>query len=316
MRTWRVGTFSMGASLLLLGIYLLLSQIAGMEISHILMSWWPIILVVLGIEILLFLFFSKQEKPYLKYDILSILIVGFLGTIGIGFALLSSIGVVDRVAVAIDKEDRTYDLPAFEQALKEDIKRIVIDSGNNPLTIEGTNASEVSLFGTYRAATAKNEKLITAPEDYVNTNVKGDTLYVTLKGLPNEATGMFDYYGMMSAVVLIPQDVKLEVIGNHNAITLKPRELMSDWSIDKSSNTNIQLEANSNVKIVAANIDYIEGNQDGWQIKKKQKTEAVDDDGYYEEPNTGIEEAIFKNGDGKHQIHVTNSSEVSLKTVH
>ena len=31
MRTWRVGTFSMGASLLFLGIFLLLSQLFGLR---------------------------------------------------------------------------------------------------------------------------------------------------------------------------------------------------------------------------------------------------------------------------------------------
>ena len=67
MRTWRVGTISMGASLLLLGVFLLLSQIVGWDLTRVMISWWPIILVVLGIEILVYLLLSKSEKPVLKY---------------------------------------------------------------------------------------------------------------------------------------------------------------------------------------------------------------------------------------------------------
>lgn len=74
MRTWRVGSISMGTLLLFLGVLLLLSQLAGWDSSHVLAGWWPVLLIVLGAEILVYLFQSKEEKPLLKYDFLSILL--------------------------------------------------------------------------------------------------------------------------------------------------------------------------------------------------------------------------------------------------
>ncbi|NRD77721.1 hypothetical protein HPT25_09715 [Bacillus sp. BRMEA1] len=89
MRIWRVGTFSMGALLVLLGLLLFLSKFFELSIVQVMTAWWPILLIVLGIEILLYLFWSRQENPVLRYDILSIFFVGLLGTMGIVFAFLS-----------------------------------------------------------------------------------------------------------------------------------------------------------------------------------------------------------------------------------
>src|SRR4051812_33308619 len=95
--SWRVGTFSMGGSLLLLGIFLLLSQLIGIDFAHMLISWWPIIFVVLGLEILLYLFFAKRDNPVLRYDFLSIFFVGIIGMMGIGFTFLSTSGLLDLI---------------------------------------------------------------------------------------------------------------------------------------------------------------------------------------------------------------------------
>ena len=79
MRTWRVGTISMGLTLILLGIFLVLSQLLNWKPAYAMTGWWPIIFIVLGIEILIYLFLAKQENPAVKYDVFSIFFVGFLG---------------------------------------------------------------------------------------------------------------------------------------------------------------------------------------------------------------------------------------------
>lgn len=97
MRTWRVGTFSMGASLIMLGLFLFFSKFLSLQLAEVLMAWWPVLLVVLGGEILIYLFLSLQEQPFLKYDFLSIFFVGLIGTAGIILAVLSSTGVMGKV---------------------------------------------------------------------------------------------------------------------------------------------------------------------------------------------------------------------------
>ncbi|MFO1442400.1 hypothetical protein KDN24_04000 [Bacillus sp. Bva_UNVM-123] len=320
MRTWRVGTFSMGASLLFLGIFLLLSQIFGFKLVHVMMSWWPVILIVLGLEILIFLFLSRQEKPFLKYDFFSIFFVGILGMVGIGFAIVSSTGILDKMDEALQREERTIDLPELEYSIKNTVQRIVVDTGDYPLAIEGTSDNAISLFGTYRANAGKKEKLLSNANDYVLIREKGDTLYVSIKGLPSESVGPFNRYSSssLSATILIPNDIKLEVTGNDNSIVLKPRALTSDWTIDRASTLSVQMEKNSDVMVLAKGLLEIQGDQTNWNVTREQVEdveeveETYSDDEVSEQP---IKLATYQTGQGTHKLQVTNSYRVDVNIV-
>ncbi|KAB2331169.1 hypothetical protein F7731_19025 [Cytobacillus depressus] len=310
MRTWRVGTFSMGASLLLLGIFLLFSQFFGYQLLTIMMSWWPAILIVLGIEILVFIFLSKEERPFLKYDFLSIFFVGILGTVGIGFAIISSTGILAKVNDVLQREEQTLDLPSYEQKISNEVKRVVVNTDRYPLTIEGTANNEISMFGTYQTQVRKNEQLISKANDYVSIQEKGDTIYVQVKGLPSDSLGPFGRYASLSATILIPSHVKLEVNGNDNPITLKPRSLMNDWSVDRASHLSVQIVNSSDVKISATGVQEISGDQEKWSIIKENVNN--DRDEYREDV---IKLATFQMGKGTHHLQIINSYQLSLNTV-
>ncbi|KRG11643.1 hypothetical protein ACA29_15925 [Lederbergia galactosidilytica] len=49
-------------ALVFLGVFLLLQQFLGWDPALVLMSWWPILFIVLGIEILFYLFIAKSEN--------------------------------------------------------------------------------------------------------------------------------------------------------------------------------------------------------------------------------------------------------------
>jgi hypothetical protein len=78
MRKWRVGTISMGLTLILVGCLLMMGQIQGYNGAQMIFEWWPVILISLGMEILAYVYFSKEENPKLKIDVLSIFIVIFI----------------------------------------------------------------------------------------------------------------------------------------------------------------------------------------------------------------------------------------------
>lgn len=76
-RRWRVGTLSMGLSLLFLGGLVMASQWKGADVFETTLAWWPIIFILLGLEIVIYtLWFRGKGKMY--YDVLSVLFVGFL----------------------------------------------------------------------------------------------------------------------------------------------------------------------------------------------------------------------------------------------
>jgi hypothetical protein len=303
MRTWRVGTISMGASLVLLGLFLFLSRFFGYELVNVMTAWWPILLIVLGIEILLFLAFSRQEKPILKYDFLSIFFVGVLGTVGIVFAVLSTTGMMDRVEEVVAREERSFELPEYSYQTDESIKRVVLRTVGYPMTIESTDEKEVSMFGTYRAQTTKGKQLFKHIDDYVYTNKKGDTLYINIKTMPNDLGPFYDYREI-AATILIPNDIKLEVIGNGN-LTLKPRTLANDWNIDSASTLDVVVAENSNLKIAAVGFSEVNGKDGLWEVTEKVAADDMD----------GVERnAVYQSGEGKYQITIANTDYVSLNT--
>jgi hypothetical protein len=304
MRTWRVGTFSMGASLVFLGLFLFLSRFLGFDLVHVMTAWWPILLIVLGIEILLYLFFSRQEKPVLKYDFLSIIFVGLLGSVGIVFAMLSATGIMEKVEDVVAREERSFELPDFSYQMDDSIKRVVLRTVGYQTTIEATDERAVSMFGTYRTQTSNKERLIKSADDFVYANKKGDTLYINVKTLPNEL-GPFNSHQEIASTILIPKGVKLEVIGNGNEIALNPRSLENDWSINGAGSIDVKVEENSNLNIEAVGVGEVNGKDGAWKVTEKGDPNGME----------GVERnAVHQSGEGKYHINITNTYNVSLNT--
>lgn len=302
MRQWRVGTFSMGLSLVFLGVFLLLTEFFDWKIVTVLKVWWPIILVILGLEILLYLFSAKQEKPYLNFDLFSIIIVGIIGTAGISMVFLQSSGIMDILEQGLKREEVTKDLPEFNYAMKDNIKRIVIESESqqNPITIEGTSDDTLSLFGTYR--TVQSEQVnVSKPEDYLYVSQKGDTLFIRLKQLPYRMSEFYTDYSSLHTTILVPTNKKLDIIDMNNDITLNPRDLKSNWTVNNVPQIDLILDETANVK-VSVN-DTIINNRDREEWKYSSTEDA----------NTESETtAILQKGKGSSAIHVFDSGSLDL----
>lgn len=306
MRTWRVGTISMGISLVGLGLVLLVSQIADMNLTTILLSWWPLLFIILGTEILIYIYFSRKESSFVKYDILSILFVGLLGTTGIVLILLTSSGLMDQVRAAVNSEEKTVKLPGFNQKAGKGIQRVVLDSGPYPLTIESGNDGEVSVFGTYGERVMKDaDSLLKKAEDYLLVERNGDTLYISFKDLPIQ-NGLLDSGTMnLKATLIIPAELAVEIDGQSNDLVLKPRKLLNDWSVKDSGNLSVFLQDNSDIKIDAREAEELEGPENGWKMTEvKQETN---------EEGIVKKNGIFNTGEGKHTLTVTDTFNVNVQ---
>lgn len=302
MRQWRVGTFSMGLSLVFLGVFLLLTQFFDWEIVTVLKVWWPIILVILGMEILLYLFSSKQEKPYLSFDLFSIIIVGIIGTAGISMVFLQTTGIMDILEQGLKREEVTKDLPEFNYAMKDNIKRIVIESESqqNPITIEGTNEDVLSLFGTFRTVQSK-EIDVAKPEDYLHVSQKGDTLFIRLKQLTYRISEFYTDYSSLQTTILVPTNKKLEIIDLHNDITLNPRDLKSNWTVHNVPQIDLILDDTTNVKVSVNETIINNRDQEEWEYSDTA-----------EKNPEGKTSAILQKGKGGSAIHVFDSGSLDI----
>ncbi|MGG0411914.1 LiaF transmembrane domain-containing protein [Peribacillus simplex] len=306
MRTWRVGTISMGISLVGLGLVLLVSQITNMNLTTILLSWWPLLFIILGAEILFYIYFSRKESSFVKYDILSILFVGLLGTTGIVIILLTSSGLMDQVRAAVNSEEKMVNLPGFNQKAGKGIKRVVLDTGSYPMTIESGKDEEVSVFGTYGERVMEDaDALLNKPEDYLLVERNGDTLYISFKDLPIQ-NGLLDSGTMnLKATLIIPAELAVEIDGQSTDLVLKPRKLLNDWSVKDSGSLSVFLQDNSDIKIDARGVEELEGPENGWKMTEVK--EETSEEGFVKK------NGIFNIGKGKHTLTVTDTFNVNVQ---
>ena len=89
----RVGTVTLGAFLVISGVLFLINQFTNLIGYRLLLALWPGVLILLGIEILVYCFFNKEER--LRYDggaIFIIMVLSFFAAVmaGIEFLILNA----------------------------------------------------------------------------------------------------------------------------------------------------------------------------------------------------------------------------------
>ncbi|MBS4197293.1 hypothetical protein [Lederbergia citri] len=299
MRTWRVGSFSMGGALVFLGVFLLLQQVLDWDPAVALLSWWPLLFIILGIEILIYLALFNKENSHVKYDFISIIFIGFIGTVGLGVALLQTVGLLDVAKQHISAEVKTVDLPKYEEAILDGITRVQVDTGPYPVTIESTTSKTMTMFGTYRGDVAKKGFPLKDVSDYALVEKQGDTIYIRLKEIPyNRYSG---FSGQMEPTLLIPENMNLEVNGKGNSLALKPRNMQSDWEVANGGYLEIMVSKDTNVTLDVQNSRNLDvGN---WENIKNVKNDY----------DNVIKSASKTIGSGKHTIVIKNADGVDIK---
>lgn len=183
-RQWRVGTLSMGISLLLLGILVLTAQWKGIEVFDNALKWWPIVFVLLGVEIVGYtLFFRKGE--YVKYDVFSIFIVGFLTISCIGMAALSSTGVMDYIRRETGAVYKTVQLPDIRMDVPPGVTKVIVQ-GSYIYNVkkDSSNSDELLVFGSLNTTEAELLKEDESLSQLIQTKQAGNILYINLSEPP------------------------------------------------------------------------------------------------------------------------------------
>lgn len=300
MRTWRVGTISMGLLLILLGVFLVFTQLFDWKPAYAMTGWWPVIFIVLGIEILVYLLRSKQENSTVKYDLFSIFFIGFIGVVGIGFASLHATGLLDKLQAWMNVEVKTFDLPTFEMNLDDHVTRVVVNTSSYPFTIETGKTNDVSVFGTYETTILDGKIPIEQVEDYLFTERKGDTLFVTLKQMP-ETFQPFHSHREWNTTMIVPDNVQVEIKADYYPLHVNTRTMKNDWTIENASEVNVQLFNDLDVKLHAENIDEL-NTWEGWEVASQ-----TDDEQH-------VQSGTRQFGKGTHVMNIFNASNVTVMT--
>lgn len=208
VRQWRVGTLSMGVSLLLIGLLVLISQWKGIEVMDTALKWWPIIFVLLGIEIIGYAVFFRNGE-YVKYDVFSILLIGFLTICCIGMAALSSTGVMDHIRRETGAIYKTVQIPEINMDVPSGVTKVIVQgSYTYNVKKDVSSSNKLLVFGSLRT---KDEELI--KEDtlstLIETKLAGNILYVNIAEPPS--FGYNRVSPQLDVTVSAPSSVKVIV---------------------------------------------------------------------------------------------------------
>ncbi len=104
MKNKRVGTISMGIVLIFFGVLMFVSQVSGFSAVEIFIKFWPGILIILGLEILYYVYTNKSEETRIKYDGFSIFIVSIVLILNIFVYGLMETGIMDLIKLKVSQE--------------------------------------------------------------------------------------------------------------------------------------------------------------------------------------------------------------------
>jgi len=217
LRHWRVGTLSMGLSLLFLGGLIMTSEWKGSDVFETALAWWPLIFILLGLEIVIYTLWFKG-KGSMYYDVLSIFFVGFLSVCCLIFAGLSSVGLTQEIRQMVSSDEHSYSLPEWSGTVPQGVKQVIVQGEVlYGVKVDQTGGTDLNIFGSYRS----NEgRLGAADEDQLlRTKIAGDTLYVLL-GDTTRSTLEHYRYGV-DVTVAAPADIKVIVRDNNGNKVVK-----------------------------------------------------------------------------------------------
>ncbi|WP_276661403.1 DUF5668 domain-containing protein [Syntrophomonas wolfei] len=247
MRQWRVGTFSMGLLLFCTGIGLLYAQFQPTPVVSSILKWWPVIFIILGVEVLLQSYLNKGEESRIKYDIFSIFIIFFIVMGGMGLQVASKAGLINYIQENINAKH--YILPAnHEIALDKDIQKVVVEAGFGPhLKVRtGTGDSiQCHAEAEIRAQSEAQARQLLQGITPFNTRRNGHTLYLNLGFSPANNSYCAAYS------LILPERLAVEVEYQDASLEITMGQIANDWLIRGDGDLNITLAPQSNLMLYA-----------------------------------------------------------------
>ena len=250
MRRWRVGTVSLGILLIALGIVLLAAQLKQKDILDMLLTWWPLVLVLIGGEILVFVYTAKEPDPKVKYDVFSMFVVLVILFCSIGAYALTATGAVEKISWIADSRVITVEMPVQRITVDETVKKIVVSASDGKLNIKKSSTAEVVSFGQAAINAADRqeaEDLIKQNQTYIHR--EGDTLFLEYIS-PDRQGNYRPYVTSLRHTLLLPAGIDVEIRGSgYFQLDIESQTIDQNWFIKGTGEIDVTVDASTELAI-------------------------------------------------------------------
>jgi len=206
IRTWRVGSLSMGITLILIGTALAVSLWQKMQALDLLLLIAPVVIIMLGCELLVYLKLSGKETMYIRFDWLSVMFVGTIGAASVVLSLLMSTGLIDDLKREFQMTQRSVYIDPVTFPVADNIKEVIVQSSYG-VNFDKADTEEIHLFGSIQYLSA--ERLNVSASELFKTTTIGNTMYVNIGELDKKAGGFVRDYVYPSLTIVVPERVNI-----------------------------------------------------------------------------------------------------------
>ncbi|GAB6085329.1 hypothetical protein [Alkaliphilus crotonatoxidans] len=305
MRRWRVGTLTMGVSLIVLGILLLISLLGGNDIVTKVMTYWPIILVMIGGEILLLLFKDKEGQEKIKYDGFSIVMIFLIFIFSMGFYSLSASGIFQHLTAAVNSHNYTVTLPMQSVELAPNIRKVVVvHPGRASIEISGTD-EENFLYHTAGEvfASSKQQAQELLKEGGVSFETQGEELYIYFSSF-ERINYIHQGINNITYRLAIPAGLDVEVKSYpyrnyYSKVMIEGDAVTGNWLVKDISDVQVTVHERDNftLEVLAESYQELGGNIN-WQQHQEDEEDYI------------TAQALF--GEGAHRLNIYNANVEAL----
>lgn len=247
MRQWRVGTLSGGLLLIITGSALLYAQFNKLAVFDTVLKWWPVIFILLGLEVLLQSYLQRQEDNKVKYDILSIIIILFIVLFGVGIQTFRELGLADRIRLEVSSQ--VFVIQDHRQIpLDAGIHRVILETDGSQVNIHNTSGNSITAQYSLHVRSQSQNQAQEYVEKFPGMSEKkeGDTVYIHLNSGRGDSSLVNSEYSL-----LIPANVAVEMTLEGGQVTMQIDSVSNNWDITGPGSCNINLPALSDATITA-----------------------------------------------------------------
>ncbi|QNK57568.1 hypothetical protein [Paenibacillus sp. PAMC21692] len=207
LRTWRVGSLSMGITLILMGTAFAVSLWQDTEAYELLLWVAPIVFVLLGAELLIHLKMSGSRDTVVRYDWISVFFVGLIGAASLLLALLMSTGVFDELRSGLQMTQRTAYVDTDGVAIPAEVTKVIVQATDG-VTLNESETREAHLMGQIRYWS--EGPIASINDDIWRTKVVGDTMYIVIGTVPRRDGGFVTDSVRPMLMLALPKGLQVE----------------------------------------------------------------------------------------------------------
>lgn len=258
MKRWKVGTLTCGLLFITLGVLLLIYQTNKTSALNLIFTWWPIILIFLGLEVLISTQIASRYEYKIQYDGVSIFLIIIV--------LLFSLGIFSAKHVL----GNHFSFNAFNDfSYKNESKfhknititpkdKLTLENSMGNIIVEKSNGTSIELDADITVSNNDENYAKTISENAVKVS-EGSDINITSDFSNNDSTAKIksiDYR------LKIPQKMNVELQNEFGKI--ETRNLQGELKVE-NKNGNITVSNNSGNLVVqnsfgSIDVQGIDGN--------------------------------------------------------